>query len=255
MTLDRLPPFNRTALLLDLDGTLIDIAPTPDTVVVPPGLTAVLARLRDRLQDALAVVTGRPIETIDTLLGDAPYAVAGEHGGARRHAPRLPIERPDLPSPPTAWFESAAALAAAHRGALLEPKARGFALHYRLAPDAGPDFGSALSAWLLGDDRFELMAGQMTWEVRPKGVDKGSAVDALMHEPPFRGRIPLFIGDDVTDEDGMRAARALGGAGLRVDAAFGSPAGVRAWLTAAAQTGDWPELPGGPLGGPLGGTA
>src|SRR5690348_7657966 len=135
--MDTLPPFDRTALLLDMDGTLIDIAPTPDSVVVAPGLTDALTCLRNTLGGALAVVTGRPIETVDRLLGDAPGAVAGEHGAAVRHAQDEPIERPDLPPPPDSWVQAAVALADAFPGALLERKARGFALHYRLAPDAG----------------------------------------------------------------------------------------------------------------------
>ena len=97
-----LPPFSETALLLDLDGTLLDLAPTPDAVVVPEGLTAVLRTLRVQLEGALAVVTGRLIETVDALLGDAVPVVAGEHGGAIRAFPGAAIERPDLPSPPTA---------------------------------------------------------------------------------------------------------------------------------------------------------
>src|ERR1700735_1339403 len=93
------PPLERAALLLDLDGTLLDIAPAPDEVVVPPGLLDVLHALRRLLGDALAVVTGRPVETIDALLGDAVFAVAGEHGGAIRHAPGAELERPPLPAP------------------------------------------------------------------------------------------------------------------------------------------------------------
>ena len=96
----------RAALLLDLDGTLLDIAPTPDAVMVPPGLPDVLRTLRRLLGDAVAVVTGRPVETVDALLGDAVFAVAGEHGGAIRHAPGGRLERPPLPSPPGAWLES-----------------------------------------------------------------------------------------------------------------------------------------------------
>jgi trehalose 6-phosphate phosphatase len=85
----------------------------------------------------------------------------------------------------------------------------------------------------------------MLWEVRPVGADKGSAVRALMAHAPFSSRLPIFIGDDVTDEDGMRAARILGGAGLRVDPAFGAPQGVRDWLREAASHGAWPALPYG----------
>ena len=102
MSLDKLPPFAASALLLDFDGTLVDLAPTPDAVVVAPGFRETLRRLRDRLGGALAVITGRPVETVDALLGDAPYAVAGEHGGAVRHAPGEALIRPSLPSPAAA---------------------------------------------------------------------------------------------------------------------------------------------------------
>lgn len=233
-----LPPFARTALLLDLDGTLLDIAPTPDSVVVPPGLTATLLSLQAALDGALAIVTGRAIPVLDAFLSHA-FAAAGEHGGAIRHTQGGAIHRPDLPAPPAAWLTQAADLAAVHPGAILERKARGFALHFRQAPDAGPAFHAALTAMLDENPGFQLMPGLMLWEVRPLGADKGSAVTALMARPPFLGRLPLFIGDDVTDEDGMRVARAMGGEGLRVDAAFGNPARVRAWLTQAAKTMDW----------------
>jgi len=115
-----LPPFERSALLIDLDGTLLDIAPAPDKVVVPPGLPDTLFTLRRYLGDAVAVVTGRPVETIDALLDDAIFAVAGEHGGAIRHGPGQPVERPQLPEPPGEWLVEAEGLATAHPGALLE---------------------------------------------------------------------------------------------------------------------------------------
>ncbi|WP_428487909.1 trehalose-phosphatase [Rhodopila sp.] len=241
--MDALPPFHRTALMLDMDGTLIDFAVTPDAVVVPPGLANTLISLRDALGGALAIVTGRPIETIDRLFGSALGAVAGEHGGAVRHAPGAAVQRPDLPAPPALWLQAAEALVAAFPGALLETKARGFALHYRLAPAAGPVFNAVLRALVAGAPGFQLLPAHMLWEVRPSGTDKGLAVLALMQQAPFAGRLPVFIGDDVTDEDGMRAARQLGGAGFRVDVAFGDPAAVRAWLTHSALAGDWAPLP------------
>jgi trehalose 6-phosphate phosphatase len=243
MTRDTLPPFERAALLLDLDGTLLDIAPTPDSVVVPPDLPGVLRTLRAHLHDALAVVTGRPIEVIDALLDDAPQAVAGEHGGAFRHAPGEAIERPDLKTPSPAWLERAAALEAAWPGTMLERKARGFGLHFRLAPEADRAIHDGLAALVLGSPDFELMQGKMLWEVRPRGADKGHAVKRLMARPPFLGRLPVFIGDDVTDEDGMRVARPMGGAGLRVPDLFGDAAGCRAWLAATAARGDWAPFP------------
>jgi trehalose 6-phosphate phosphatase len=223
------------ALLLDLDGTLIDFAPTPDAVIVPDGLRDSLARLRHRLGDALAVVTGRPIEEIDGLLDALPYAVAGEHGGVIRHAPGAAPERPALAELPQEWLDAAERIAAARPGVLLERKRRSFVLHYRRAPEHGPALIAAMEAMLAGhEDRFSLMRGNMAGEIKPVGADKGIAVQALMARAPFAGRVPVYVGDDVTDEDGIRAARALGGLGWRVQEMFGDPAGVRAWLAAIA---------------------
>lgn len=236
-----LPPLDRTALLIDLDGTLLDLAPTPDAVVVPPGLPQVLHALRHRLNDALAIVTGRPVETVEALLNDAVFAVAGEHGGAIRREPGQIPERPPLPLPPPAWLDAAERLSGAWPGTLLERKARGFALHYRGAPDAGLPLYQALNA-LMGDSTlFELLPAHMLWEVRPRGADKGKAVADLMQHLPFHGRLPVFIGDDVTDEDGIAMAVAMGGAGLRVQDTFGDPANVRTWLRQIAESGDWPS--------------
>ncbi len=232
------PPANvaAMALLLDMDGTLLDIAPTPEAVVVPPGLADDLARLRARLGGALAVISGRPIEQIDALLGDAPQAVAGEHGGVLRRGPAAPLERAALAELPAGLADAAAALASAHPGVRLERKRRGFVLHFRAVPAAGPALHAALLPLLAPNaPTLQLQAAHMAWEVRPAGADKGTAVAALMDQPPFRGRRPLFIGDDVTDEDGMAMARRLGGLGLRVAEAFGDAAGVRAWLARLAR--------------------
>jgi len=234
-----LPPIARAALLLDLDGTLLDIAPTPEAVVVPPDLIASLRALRGRVNGALAVISGRPVEQVEALLPDTALAIAGEHGGAIRHRPGDALERIDLPSPPEAWFAAGARIAAAHPGAALERKAHGFVLHYRAAPALGPVLGEALAALVDGSDRFVAVPARKAWELRPRGADKGIAVEALMRRAPFAGRVPVFIGDDVTDEDGMAAARRLGGVGLRVAEAFGSPAAVRAWLRTASSEGLW----------------
>jgi len=242
VTHDALPPFRNAALLLDLDGTLLDIVPTPEAVVVPPGLSETLASIRDQLGGALAVVTGREIGTIDALLGDAPYAVAGEHGGAVRPGPGAAIERPNLKAPPQSWLERGAMLEAAHPGSRFEAKPRGFGMHFRLAPEAGAAIHAELAGLVADSEDFWLMSGHMMWEVRPRGVDKGHAVTSLMSRSPFLGRVPVFIGDDVTDEDGMRVARAMGGAGLRVQDVFGDASGVRAWLLETATRGEWGAL-------------
>ncbi len=240
-----LPPFGRAALLLDMDGTLLDFAPTPMAVVVPATLPATLARLRDELGGALAVITGRPVDQIDALLPGIVPVVAGEHGGALRPAPGAGLVRPDLPAVPPGLLAEAEAFAAAHPGVLVERKARGFVLHYRLAPDAARAVEAAVAGWVAPvADRFQRMPALMAWEVRPLGADKGSAVAAVMALPAFAGRLPVFIGDDVTDEDGMTVARRMGGAGLFVPAVFGGPGAVRAWLDGCR--GDWSALPARP---------
>ncbi len=226
-----LPGPARAAYLLDFDGTLVDIAPTPDSVVVDPTLPGALRALRTLCGGALAIVSGRPIAQIDALLGDCVTAVAGEHGAALRRMPGGSVETSVLPSVPSAWLDEAAALTAAYPGAMLERKRNGFALHYRATPSSGPALQAALRALLARQPgSFELMAAKMAWELRPAGISKATAVHAIMAQPPFVGRSPVFVGDDVTDEDGMDAARALGGFGLRLPEDFATPSDFRAWI-------------------------
>ena len=240
-----LPPPGRAAFLLDLDGTLLDIAPTPDSVVVAPGLAHAIEALRTLCGNAVAFVTGRPIAQVDALFPGVPYAVAGEHGTAIRHAPDAAIDWTELPDAPSHWIAEAQRLAGAHPGAVFEPKRHGFVLHYRGAPDAGDALRKAVSRMLQEQPgKFDMLPAKMAWEVRPHGVDKGTAVRKLMDAAPFAGRLPIFVGDDVTDEDGIDAAENLGGIGLRVPDIFGDPAGVRAWIGRLANTGDKAAWPG-----------
>lgn len=242
-----LPPLLRSALLLDLDGTLLDIAPTPDSVIVPPTLLDALRGLVIRLDGALAVISGRPVAQVDALLHGIPTAVAGEHGGATRFAPGAELERVPLPTAPAEWLAAAERIAAANPGVLLERKERGFVLHYRAVPDLGPALRAALADIVGSSETFALMQARKAWEIKPRGADKGTAVAALMAHAPFAGRLPIFIGDDVTDEDGMEVARAMGGAGLKVGVDFKDPPAVRAWLTATSLGGEaWPALHPGP---------
>lgn len=233
-----LPPPGRAAFLLDLDGTLVDIAPTPGEVVVAPGLAEALARLRDRVGGALAVVTGRPVAEIEALLPGIAHAVAGEHGSAIRHGPGQDVRHASLPDLPSTWREAAETIAAAHPGAHVEPKRHGFVLHYRAAPQHHASLRTALELLLAPEaNRFQMLGAKMAWEIRPAGIDKGGAVRSLMAHPPFAGRLPVFVGDDVTDEDGIAAAQAMGGIGLRVPEAFGEPSDVRAWISRLAEEG------------------
>lgn len=226
----------RHALLLDIDGTLLDIAPRPDAVRVPPGLPGLLKSLHAQLGGGLALVTGRPLEQARALLG--PLPTAAEHG-AVLHIPPAPPRRLALPRVPYAWQQATTTLLHAHPGTLLELKHGGFVLHYRGAPDAGPALETALRPLLATDPRFELLPAAMAWEIRPAGADKGRALRALMAVPGFAGRLPLFIGDDVTDLAAIDAARALGGIGLHMADSFGTPGRLRQWLMTLQENAPW----------------
>jgi len=223
----------RPALFLDFDGTLVEIAPRPDAVRVPPDLLVVLAGLTARLDGAVAVVSGRPLRDLDHYL-PLPIAKAGDHGAAVRLSPEASVMAPELPHPPLAWRGQAVAFVERNDGTLLEDKEHGFVVHYRQAPQAG-EAARDLLAGLIAQrpQEFTLLEARMAWEVRPRGVSKATAVATLMALPPFAGRTPVFVGDDVTDEEGMAAARGFGGSGYLLQDAFGTPAGFRAWLAAA----------------------
>lgn len=223
------PPRGPAALFLDLDGTLVDIAPRPDLVRVPDGFGRLLGRLAARLEGAVAIVTGRGAESARPLLDGAGVVLAAEHG-AVIEAPGLP--HLPLPEPEPEWREEAVRFAAAWPGTLAEQKRHGFVLHVRQNP-AAAEAAAALVAALAAraPDRFRLVPAHAAVELRPLGADKGGAVQRLMQTAPFAGRVPIFLGDDVTDEDGIAAAIALGGAGFRVPEAFGGEtARVRRWL-------------------------
>jgi trehalose 6-phosphate phosphatase len=236
--LQGMPPPGRAALLLDFDGTLVDIAPAPDRVVVPDDLLRDLTRVRAACGGALAIVTGRPLDQLDALLGDG-FAAAGEHGTALRAAPCGTIEHVDVPDAPWHWVGEAQAAASRHPGALIEPKRHGFVVHYRGAPAAKDDVHRVLQRLVAEwPEAFAVQPAKMAWEVRPLAANKGTAVRALMARAPFFGRVPVFVGDDVTDEDGMAAARKLGGLGYRVPEVFGDAACVRDWIARLASTLD-----------------
>lgn len=225
------------ALFLDLDGTLLELAPTPDSVVVPADLPSTLACLSGALDGALAIVTGRARDTADRLL--APFLPSGGfgHGAELRDAGGVSVGDAAVPAPPVGWSETLAAFAASRAGLLLERKPHGIALHYRAAPAQGEAVRAAMQALVLeSPNDFVLLPAHMAFEIRPRAATKARPVTALMAAPPFLGRRPVFVGDDVTDEDGMAAARDLGGLGLHVGTDFtGGPAEVRAWLARAAR--------------------
>jgi trehalose 6-phosphate phosphatase len=205
------------SLFLDFDGTLVAIAERHDAVVVEPSLGRLVMALADRLDGRMAVVSGRSADAILSYLGivgPAPFAVAGSHGLELRWSDG----RAESPARPEGLDEVIAAfeaLADAHPGIVLEEKPFGAALHYRLAPDAGPAC-DALTEAVAARTGFTLQHGKMVVELRASGADKGDAVRRFMAEPPMAGTHPVFIGDDLTDEAGFRAADELGGWGVLV---------------------------------------
>jgi trehalose 6-phosphate phosphatase len=228
-------PEGRPALFLDFDGTLIEIAARPDAVVVPPSLTPLLARLSAGLGGAVAIVTGRGLEVARSLSRSPPIAFAAEHGTiidtSGIDAPEIP-PMPLPPSPPQSWRDAAAVFVAQHPGLLLEEKRHGFVLHFRAVPELGAVATAFLEELVAqpGHGPFQVLPAHAAAELRPRTADKGSAVRWLMQHPPFAGRQPVFIGDDVTDEYGIAACRELGGTGYRIPRDFTGPAAVHAWL-------------------------
>jgi trehalose 6-phosphate phosphatase len=205
------------AAFLDFDGTLVALADRPEGVVVPPGLAEDLAGLAARLDGALAMVTGRPIESVDRFLAPRLFAIAGGHGTERRRADgtRLALD-PDLTAAAGRIGARLTPLARREPGLALEIKPASVALHFRQAPELEAICRSAMDEALQDEPLFTIITGKMVFEARPAGIDKGTAMAAFLTEPPFAGRVPLFIGDDRTDEDGFVIAQAQGGLGIKV---------------------------------------
>jgi trehalose 6-phosphate phosphatase len=229
------------ALFLDFDGTLADIAPRPDAVRVADGLANTLLRLHERLGGALAIVSGRPIEELDRQLAPLRLPAAGVHGMERRDAQGLQHRLVAGGEPALERVADAAeALAARHRGLLVERKPGAVALHFRLAPELEALCIETMRAAVAGDAALALLHGKAVIEAKPTLAGKGRAIAAFMTEAPFAGRRPVFAGDDVTDEAGFEVALALGGDAVKVGdgataASFrlADPSAVQVWLEGA----------------------
>jgi len=214
------PPLDpRSALFLDVDGTLLEIAPRPELVQVPVGLPSLMIRLSARREGALALISGRPLAQLDRLFQPWQGAAAGLHGLERRRADGILDCRVDGNS--SAALDrlrpTLAALAADGTGLTLEDKGETLALHYRAAPQREPESRAAVEA--LHREMasvLRLITGKMVVEFQPRGADKGRAIAAFLAEPPFLGRRPVFVGDDTTDEDGFAEIRRRGGIAVRV---------------------------------------
>ncbi len=241
------PPAPRLdwAYFLDVDGTLIDIADTPEAVRVDDALLDLIARLQRASGGAVALVSGRALSFLDQRLGGLRLPLAGQHGLERRDAAgRLWVHA----APPSAKAAIKAALApvlARHPGLLLEDKGLTLALHYRLAPRLA-SYAHRLMRRLAdaADAGLEVQRGRRVAEIKPCGTDKGAAVAAYLTEPPFAGRRAVFIGDDRNDEHGFAEVNRRDGISIRVGkgascARYRLPdvAAVRRWLEGVPQAG------------------
>jgi len=239
-----MPPVSgNTALFLDIDGTLLDLARTPDRVKVPRELARALEKLSHQLSGALAFVSGRSLESVDRLFAPFRPAAIGAHGGEIRGLDGMVSRSQPLPDSVRDVFVG---LAGNIPGLLLEDKKCALALHYRLAPEAQPVLATAMEkhAALFAAEKIHILHGKAVIEARPAGVDKGTAVTALARQNPFAGRAILFGGDDTTDLDVFRILPQLGGRGFSVgkrlpgaEHVFESPRAVRQWLSKTAEAG------------------
>ncbi|QSX78527.1 trehalose-phosphatase [Agrilutibacter solisilvae] len=263
---DRLPPppspARDWALLLDVDGTLLEFAPHPDGVRVPDGLVDDLARLHAALGGALGLVSGRRLETLDALFAPLVLPAIGLHGLQRRDA------GVSVHAAPHEWAvvcAGALALCAKFPGALVEDKGLTLALHWRNAPAAEEPLREFAHSALIQLPGYQLQPGHDVVELRPDGHDKGDGILAMLQSPAFQGRLPVFVGDDLTDEHGFDAVNLRHGLSVRVGhreptaAMYGlrDPAHVRRWLAQAAMLlgPDTPTRPTTPQPGPREATA
>lgn len=228
----------RWALLLDVDGTLLDFKDDPAAVVAPPSLVGMLHGLRAALNGALALVSGRGVDDLDRIFGDAGWAAAGLHGLEVRHADGSICRGEASAASLKQLRQMADELAARFAGVRIEDKQRAIALHCRDDPDQLLALNAAARAMISGLTGYELQPGRQVLEIKPAGVDKGEAVGQLLARAPFLDRTPIYLGDDLTDEYAFTRVNREQGISVRVgtreptDAHFAlrDPAAVTRWL-------------------------
>ncbi|MDQ8154038.1 MAG: trehalose-phosphatase [Gemmatimonadota bacterium] len=235
------PPRSEWAYFFDIDGTLSELAPTPERALLAPALRDRILALRAQCDGAVAVVSGRPLRDIDRLFQGHVLAAAGQHGAERRDASgrvtHVPVVRELLDDA----HANLARFVARNPKLLLEDKGGSLALHYRAAPAmAGVAHRTMLAEQRRLGHAFVVQGGKRLVELVPEGIDKGGAVRAFLDERPFRGRLPVFIGDDVSDEPAFAAVAARGGHSIKVGTGptaarwrLRSVGAVRAWLADA----------------------
>lgn len=225
------------ALFLDLDGTLADLQPDPGLVSVPAAALDALARLELALDGALAIVSGRPGIDLDRLTHPLHLPYAAGHGAERRDRHGVVVQAPAPPSLDAARAELRRQVT--HwPGVWIEPKSHGLAVHYRAAPGMATRVEVLVRAIAERHaPEFDVQPGKMVFELRPHGIHKGAALRAFMRDAPFSGRIPIAVGDDLTDESAFIAAQQAGGYGVKVGAGpstavwrFRDPSALTDWL-------------------------
>jgi trehalose 6-phosphate phosphatase len=235
------PPFDRNwAFFLDLDGTLLDIAETPEAVDPGEREIILLAKLKNACDGALALISGRSLTRIDELFSPLMLPAAGQHGAERRDAQGQRHRHPFAVKALKPVAGGIRSFAARHQGLVFEDKGASVALHYRLAPQlAQAAIAKVREAAAPLGDAVEVQGGKMVVELKPAGCDKGKAIEQFMREPPYAGRVAVFLGDDVTDEYGFRVINRIGGHSVKVGEGpsaarwrLESPAAARAWLAA-----------------------
>jgi trehalose 6-phosphate phosphatase len=244
---DRLvvPELRQCALLLDIDGTILDLAPAPQEVWVPAELRNTLSRLEDLTGGALALVSGRSLHDIDLIFSPLQLATVGGHGAELRMTPGgEAVTRARELNP--VLKRNLATLTELGPGILVEDKGYSLAVHYRLAPDQGDVLRAAIQNICATVPRgtVEILPGKLVFEIKMAGINKAGAVRELMKYPPFKGRKPIFIGDDTTDEPVFPILSQFGGLGFSVgrvvadvNGHFEKPESVRAWLSRIANKG------------------
>lgn len=229
----------RVCLFLDVDGTLIDIAPRPESVVVPPSLVTALERVSEILDGAVALISGRTIGNLDMLFRPLRLSASGVHGAEVRFEPEGPVTHAGDAVLAPELVEAIRQTAEREGGAPVEDKRFSVAVHYRQSPETGPRLKVALEELVAAarDPSLKILPGHMVFEVKRATHDKGSAVGRFMAHPPFTGRTPWFFGDDITDMPGFAAVTARGGQAFSVgrtlpgtSGSFPDPAAVRSWL-------------------------
>ena len=231
------------ALFLDVDGTLIEFVPRPEEARVPPALLDTLAALRRALDGALALVSGRKLADIDRLFAPLTLAAGGQHGSEARVAPGAAVEVFVSPERPlAAVLEHVEPFLARHPRVRVERKGLSTAFHYRDAVELAAELRAVLDAAVAPfPDTLHLLDSHLCYDVRARHANKGKVIERFLAVPPFAGRVPVYVGDDWTDEDGFTAALAGNGRAIRVGAPrptlareeLSDPAAVRRWLEAS----------------------